>query len=107
MEIKIIFEILGTQDYDSIKKKYSNKLKSVNDDNLMLKAEKEKLKSELELTSKTKGVSREEYEKVKRKAEIMRKRMANFALVRISFNTNLIKLFMVITFYIFVFSKRF
>jgi len=70
----------STQDYDSIKKKYSNKLKSINDDNLMLKAEKEKLKSELELTSKTKGVSREEYEKVKRKAEIMRKRMANFAL---------------------------
>ena len=53
----------------------------------MLKAEKEKLKSELELTSKTKGVSREEYEKIKRKAEIMRKRMANFALVRISFNS--------------------
>merc|ERR1712176_1363839 len=70
----------STQDYDSLKKKYSNKLKLINDDNLMLKAEKEKLKSELELTSKTKGVSREEYEKVKRKAEIMRKRMANFAL---------------------------
>ena len=86
-------KFLGTQDYDSIKKKYSNKLKSVNDDNLMLKAEKEKLKSELELTSKTKGVSREEYEKVKRKAEIMRKRMANFALVRISFDWFLIKTF--------------
>lgn len=70
----------SAQDNDSIKKKYSSKLKSVNDDNLMLKAEKEKLKSELELTSKTKGVSREEYEKVKRRAEVMRKRMANFAL---------------------------
>ena len=84
--MNFFYDFLGTQDYDSIKKKYSNKLKSINDDNLMLKAEKEKLKSELELTSKTKGVSREEYEKVKRKAEIMRKRMANFALVRISFN---------------------
>ena len=79
----ILTKFLGTQDYDSIKKKYSNKLKTVNDENLMLKAEKEKLKSELELTSKTKGVSREEYDKVKRRAEVMRKRMANFALVRI------------------------
>ena len=53
-----------------------------NDENLKLKAQKIKLESQIELDNRTRGVSREEYEKIKRKADLMKKRMTSFAMVR-------------------------
>ena len=54
----------------------------MNEDNLLLKAEKDRITAELELTKQTTGVSKVEYERVKKRMVTMQKRMQQFAQVR-------------------------
>ena len=50
------------------------------DENMRLKVEKERLNGEMKKLESTSGVSKHEYQRVKRQTEVLKKRMATFAL---------------------------
>jgi len=69
------------RDVELIKKKYGSRLKSMGDENMRLKVEKERLNGEMKkLENSTSGVSKHEYQRVKRQTEVLKKRMAAFAM---------------------------
>ena len=72
--------ILDDRDVEQIKKKYGSRLKSLGDDNMRLKVEKERLNGEIEKIESTNGVSKSEYNRVKRQADLLKKRMSVFAM---------------------------
>jgi len=58
-------------------------MKSVNEENLILKAEKDRIKAELELLRQTSGVSKDEHDRVKKRMTAMQRRMQQFAQVNL------------------------
>ena len=77
----VLIPLLDDKEVDQIKKKYGSRLKSVGDENMRLKVEKERLNSEMKKIESTAGVPRTEYNKVKRQADMLKKRMSQFAMV--------------------------
>merc|ERR1712227_4325 len=68
------------KEVDQVKKKYGSRLKSIGDENMRLKVEKERLNSEMKKIESTAGVPKAEYNKVKRQADLLKKRMSQFAM---------------------------
>ena len=53
------------RDNDLLKRKYNNRLKSVNEENIILKAEKDRFTAELDLARRTQGVPKDEHDRIK------------------------------------------
>merc|ERR1719245_989703 len=67
------------RDNDLLKRKYNNRLKLVNEENIILKAEKDRFTAELDLARRTQGVPKDEHDRIKRRLSQMQKRMSQFA----------------------------